>query len=385
MGRLVRIGAVFGSLACLAFFAVGGCGRSPAQAGSANPGPPVTTAPVTLADVPVYLNEIGKTTATEVVTITPQVSGMIIKREFEDGANLKVGQTLFLIDPRPFQASLDAAQATLEQAQATLANAQTDFNRDASLLASKAVAQQDYDHAKDAVAVDQANVKAAQASIETAQLNLEYCTIKSTLDGRAGQRLVDVGNVVTANTTALLVIQKVEPIYVDFTVPENNLDEVRRDMSQGTLKVIAVSPDAPDKPAEGALQFLDNAVQDGTGTIRLRALIANSDRQFWPGQFANVKLILTTIKDAKLVPNQSVQIGQQGPYVFVVNDKGVAEQRPVTLGQRQESKVVVETGLNGDEAVIYTGQMMVQPGLPVTVLKPATQPSGAAAGAGTSS
>jgi multidrug efflux system membrane fusion protein len=147
-------------------------------------------------------------------------------------------------------------------------------------------------------------------------------------------------------------------------------------MAQGTLKVIVQSPDAPDKLAQGDLTFLDNAVQDGTGTIRLRATVANQDRQFWPGQFVNVRLILATLKDAKLVPNESVQISQQGPYVFVVDDKGLAQQVPVTLGQRQGDKVVVEKGLNGDENVIRTGQLQVQAAMPVTVQKPATQPSG---------
>jgi len=371
-----RIRAASALLVCIALGALNGCGRSNAQAGSSSPPPSVTAAPVSVADVPVYLNEIGHTTAEELVTITPQVSGKIIQRSFVDGADLHEGQTLFLIDPRPFQASLDAAQATLEQTQAQLSSAQTDFNRDASLLSTKAVSQQEYDHANDAVAVDQANVKAAQASLETARLNLEYCTIKSPLQGRAGQRLVDVGNVVNANSTGLLVIQKIAPIYVDFTVPENNLSQVRRNMAQGTLKVIVQSPDAPDKLAQGDLTFLDNAVQDGTGTIRLRATVANQDRQFWPGQFVNVRLILATLKDAKLVPNESVQISQQGPYVFVVDDKGLAQQVPVTLGQRQGDKVVVEKGLNGDENVIRTGQLQVQAAMPVTVQKPATQPSG---------
>jgi len=367
-------------MVCIALGALSGCGRSNAQAGFSSPPPSVTSAPVTVADVPVFLNEIGHTTAEEVVTITPQVSGKIIQRSFVDGADLHEGQTLFQIDPRPFQASLDAAQASLEQAQAQLSSAQTDFNRDASLLSTKAVSQQEYDHAKDAVAVDQANVKSAQASLETARLNLEYCTIKSPLEGRAGQRLVDVGNIVNANSTGLLVIQKVAPIYVDFTVPENNLPEVRQDMAQGTLKVIVESPDAPGKTAQGNLTFLDNAVQDGTGTIKLRATVPNQDRQFWPGQFVNVRLILATLKDAKLVPNESLQISQQGPYVFVVDDKGLAQQVPVSLGQRQGDKTVVTKGLNGDETIIRTGQMLVQAGMAVTVQKPATQPS---AGGGT--
>src|ERR1700683_4885284 len=185
MGRIQQISVML-MTACLVLGSIQGCARAPAQAGGAAPGPPVTTEPVTIVDVPVYLNEIGRASASEVVTITPQVSGKIIKRLFEDGAELKEGQTLFQIDPRPFEASLHAAEATVEQAQAQLSNAQTDFKRISSLLASKAVAQQSYDDAFNAVAVDQANVKAGEASVETARLNLEYCTIKSPLDGRGG-------------------------------------------------------------------------------------------------------------------------------------------------------------------------------------------------------
>ena len=185
-----------------------GCNRASAGGGFTMPPPVVTTAPVVSQDVPAYLDEIGRTTATEIVNIVPQVSGKIMGKYFEDGADLHAGEKLFAIDPRPYQAVLDQAEAMLEQSQAQLANAKTNFIRVASELPSKAVSQQDYDNAKSAQDVADANVKAAQAAIETASLNLEYCTINSPIDGRAGQRLVDVGNVVNANSTSLLSIQK---------------------------------------------------------------------------------------------------------------------------------------------------------------------------------
>jgi membrane fusion protein, multidrug efflux system len=338
------------------------------------PPPVVTTAPVVTQDVPAYLDEIGKTTATEVVNIVPQVSGKIIGKSFEDGADLHAGEKLFAIDPRPYQAALDQAQAMLEQNQAQLANAKTNFTRVASELPSKAVSQQDYDNAKSAEDVADANVKAAQAAIETASLNLEYCTIKSPIDGRAGQRLVDVGNVVNANSTSLLSIQKLAPIYVEFTVAENELDSVRENLAKGPLKVLVEPPDNQGRDIEGDVTFLDNSVQDGTGTIRLRATVPNNNRQLWPGQFVHVRLILYTMKDAKLIPANAVQLGQAGSYVFVIHSDNTAEQRNITAGQRQGEKVVVLDGLKEGETIVQSGQLMVIAGRPVIVLA-STPPS----------
>jgi len=356
-----------------------GCNCASAGGGFTMPPPVVTTAPVVSQDVPVYLDEIGRTTATEVVNIVPQVSGKIVGRDFEDGTDLHTGQELFAIDPRPYQAALDQAQAMLEQNQAQLANAKTNFTRVASELPSKAVSQQDYDNAKSAVDVADANVKAAQAAIETASLNVEYCTLKSPIDGRAGQRLVDVGNIVNANSTSLLSIQKLVPIYVDFTVAENELGRVRENLAKSPLRVLVESPDNPGRQIEGEVTFLDNSVQDGTGTIRLRAMVPNNNRQLWPGQFVHVRLILYTMKDARLIPANAVQVGQAGSYVFVVHADKTAEQRNITTGQRQGEKVVVLDGLKEGETIVQSGQLMVIAGGPVTVL--ASAPPQAAQGA----
>jgi membrane fusion protein, multidrug efflux system len=358
---------------------VSGCNRASAQGGFQMPPPQVTTATVVFQDVPSYLDEIGRTTATEAVNIVPQVSGQIIQRYFEDGADLKKGEKLFLIAQTPFQALLDQALAAREQAQAQLENAKTNFDRVASELPSKAVSQQDYDNAKNTVDVGQANVKAAQAQIETAKWNLDNCSIVSPTDGRAGQRLVDVGNVVMANNTNLLSVQKIVPIYVDFTVPEDQLDSVRENLANGPLKVIVSTPDLPDRQIEGSVNFLDNSVQDGTGTIRLRATVENANRQLWPGQFVNVRLILSTLKHAMLVPNEAVQIGQQGPFVFIVGADGKADQRNVTPGQRQGDLVVITKGLQGDESIVRTGQFMLNPGMQVIIVN-AAAPGGAGAG-----
>jgi multidrug efflux system membrane fusion protein len=369
----VALGLIFGAV---------GCGRGAPPAGGFAMSAMVTTAPVVQADVPEYLDEIGKTSSTEVVTVEPQVSGMITERSFTDGSDLTKGQKLFSIDPRPYQAALDQAQATLLQEEAQRDSAKTDFDRDASLLDSKAISQQDYDDKKDALAVAEANVKAGQAGLELAQLNLGYCTITAPFDGRAGQRLVDAGNVVNANISQLLVIQRISPIYVDFTVTESDLPAVRQNMASGTLKVLVQTPDNPNESAEGELTFLDNTVQDGTGTIKLRATLKNEDRKFWPGQFVHVRLILTTVHDALLVPSSAVQVGQTGTYVFVLGPGNVANQTIVKEGQRQGDNVVIESGLTAGETIILSGQLMVMPGFPVTVIPAATQPSASAGGAG---
>ena len=368
MIRAITMLASTAAAACLAAMALSGCNRASAQGGFAMPAPVVTTAPVATANVPVYLDEIGKTTATEAVNIIPQDSGQIVQRYFEDGTDLKAGQKLFLIERRPFQAALDQAQAALQQTRALLSNAKTNFDRVASELPSKAVSQQDYDNAKNSVEVADANVKAAQAGIETAQWNLDNTLIVSPLDGRAGQRLVDAGNVVSADSTTLLSIQKITPIYVDFTVSENDLDRVRENLAKGPLKVLVQTPDNPGREVEGEVTFLDNAVQDGTGTIKLRAIVRNQNRELWPGQFVHVRLILNTLKDAKLIPAEAVQVGQAGPFVFVIHADKTAEQRSVTPGQRQGEQIVALNGLNAGEVVVQTGQLMVIPGQPVTII-----------------
>jgi membrane fusion protein, multidrug efflux system len=366
---------------CLVLAAISGCDRAGAQGGAFTMPPPVvTTAPVVTEDVPSYLDEIGRTTAAEAVNIFPQVSGQIVHRSFQDGAEITAGQNLFSIETRPFQAILDQALAALQQAQAQLDNAKSNFDRVASELPSKAVSQQDYDNAKNAVEVGQANVKAAQAQIETAKWNLDNCSINSPIDGRAGQRLVDVGNVVTANTTNLLSIQKISPIYIDFTVPENELDRVRENLNKGPLKVIVHTPDNPDEDIDGEVTFLDNSVQDGTGTIKLRATVPNNDRVLWPGQFVSVRLILMILKNARLIPSEALQIGQQGPFVYIVGKDNIVAQQNVVPGQRQGDMLVIEKGLTGDETIVRSGQMMLNPGVAVMVQNPAAQAPATGAG-----
>jgi multidrug efflux system membrane fusion protein len=211
-------------------------------------------------------------------------------------------------------------------------------------------------------------VESAEAALETAQLNLEYCYIHSPIQGRAGARLVDVGNVVQANTTGLLLIQRLDPIYADFTITERDLPNVQKEMTRGTLETFVRLPSDPEEHVRGGkLTFLDNTVQNGTGTVFLRATISNPDHHFWPGQFVNVRLVLATQKGAVLIPNQATQISQKGPFVYVVKPDNTADLRLVTLGQRQGDNIVVSQGVAPGENVIVAGQMTVAPNSKVRV------------------
>src|SRR5688572_24908791 len=320
-GTLLIVGALQG---CKPAGTAAGQQAGPMQ----RPPAPVTVVPAAVRDVPIYLSEIGRTSAVETVNVQPQVAGRVMQIHFQDGANVKKGDLLFTIDKRWYEANVAESEAAVTQRQAELALATQEFKRVETLVAKNAVSQQEFDLRKSQVAVADAQVKAAQAAVETAKLSLEYCTIKSPIDGRAGQRMVDVGNVVTANQSTLLTIQRLDPIYADFTTSERNLPTVRKHLAEGTLKVEIRLPTDTGEPATGELTFLDTMVQPGTGTIKLRATLKNDQRRFWAGQFVEVRLILQTKKDAVLVPSPAVQIGQQGPFVYVVKDDQSAEMRP---------------------------------------------------------
>jgi len=360
--------ALFLLLPLLAFGVSCNRGNVHAESSAALPPPLVTVAEASAQDVPRYLDEIGRNSAFESVNVMPQVAGRVTERRFQDGENLRKGQLLFVIDPSPFRAQLDSTKANLAQAEAALELAKVQFARDQELVGTRAISKQDYDTKKSTVDASAAQVEAAKAAIETAQINLDYCYIHSPIDGRAGARLVDVGNVVQANTTSLLSIQRVDPIYANFTVTEVDLPQVQKQMSRGMLKALVRLPVDPENNARpGTVEFLDNTVQNATGTVNLRATIANPDRHFWPGQFVNVKLVLATEKGAVLVPSQAAQISQQGPFVFVIKSDDTAELRPVTLGQRQGNDVVITSGLTVGERVVLAGHLLVRPGSKVHV------------------
>jgi multidrug efflux system membrane fusion protein len=326
--------------------------------------------------------------------VQPQVSGPITGIHFVDGADIKAGDPLFTIDPRPFEAELQRAQANLakdtavaKQAEANVAkdlvqaeNGEVQAQRYADLLKQEGVSREQYDQVRtDAEALqatvnaDRAALASAQqaiqvdlAAIESAKVQLGYCYIRSPINGRAGHRLVDLGNVVAANTGSLLVIQRLDPIYADFTVTENDLTSVQRNMAGEMLKVEVRLPD-DDTPLAGQLTFVDNAVQQETGTVMLRATVPNPDRRLWPGRFVRVRLVLNTLRDAVLVPAAAVQMSAKGPFLYVVKEDSTAEMRLVKMGQRHGDLIVIERGTGAGERVVVNGQLAVTPGSKVHV------------------
>ena len=341
-------------------------GKKPAP----EPAPrPVIVAKVITRDVPLYLDEIGTCVSVESVKVQAQVSGQIIAREFQDGADVKKGDLLFTIDPRPYQAALDQAKGQLAQAQSQLVLDQITLKRQQELRARGVNAPQDLDVAQGTFNNDKAKVQAAQAAVDAAQVNLDYCTIRSPLDGRAGLRTVDVGNVISggnAGGVVLLSIDRFDQIYTDFTVAEPDVALVRHYLGNPNMKVQTDSPNDDQPPRMGDLYFIDNVVQPGSGTVKARGITPNPDRSLWPGEFVRVRFILDQIKDAKLVPAQAVQISQRGPFIFVLKQDNTVDQRPVRPGQRQDGDMmVIEDGVKPGETVVVTGQLALAPGTKV--------------------
>lgn len=341
---------------------------------------PVLVAQVITKDVPIYLDEIGTCAAYQTVQVQAQVSGKIIGRHFQDGADVKQGDLLFTIDPRPYQAALEQAQGQLAQTKAQLTIDQVTLKRQQELRTRNVNSQQDLDVAQWTVNSDEAKVKSAEAAVAAAQVNLDYCTIRSPIEGRAGLRQVDVGNVVMGGDgggsgAVLLTIQQLDPIYTDFTVAENDLPLVRRYLGGPNVKVLTYLPNQSLPPRVGDLYFIDNAVQPGSGTVKARGVTPNPDRALWPAQFVRVRFVLDTLEDAELVPAQAVQISQSGPFVFVVKPDNTVDLRTVNPGQRQDGDLmVIETGVKPGETVVVTGQLALAPGNKVEP-KPYATPS----------
>ncbi len=321
------------------------------EAKAAQPqGRPVLVAKVITKDVPLYLDEIGTCAAYEMVQVQAQVSGQIVARNFQDGADVKKGDLLFTIDPRPYQAALEQAQGQLAQAQSKLVLDQITLKRQQELRARNVISAQDLDTAQATVKSDEATVKTAEGAVAAAQVNLDYCNIRSPINGRAGLRLVDVGNVVTGGNgggggAVLLTIQGLDPIYTDFTVSETDLPLVRRYLGGPNVKVETRSPD---------------------GSMPPRSVTPNPDRALWPSEFVRVRFILDKLKDANLVPSQAVQISQSGPFVFVVKPDNTVDLRQVKPGQQQDGDTqVIENGLKAGETVVVIGQLALAPGTKV--------------------
>jgi multidrug efflux system membrane fusion protein len=342
-----------------------------------SPGIPVTAGVVATADVPVFLNAIGTVQAFNMVTIKSRVDGQIVKIAFTEGQDVKAGDPLIQIDPRPFQAMLDQALANQEKDQANLANAQRNLARDAALLKSNlAVSQQQYENDRATVATNQALVDGDKAAVETARLNLGFADIRAPIDGRLGIRMVDAGNMVRAtDSTGLVTISQLKPIFVSFTVPQENLHKIHEKQAGGDLTVHAYGSDNKTALAEGKLTVIDNAIDQPTGTIRLKASFANADERLWPGEFVNVRLILSVRKGAPTVPAQTVQDGPTGQYAYVIKEDGTVERRPVEVAAVQDGVAVIGKGLSVGDRVVVEGQYRLTNGVRVKV---EAKPAGAA-------
>jgi multidrug efflux system membrane fusion protein len=316
-------------------------------------------------DVPVQLHEFGRLTSPETVNIQPQVSGRVTEVHFVEGQEVKNGDLLFVIDPRPFQADLEQVQGQLRSDQAQLGLNQRNLQRDEQIGQQRFVSAQQIDADRSQVENFQGAVAKDQATIDRAKLNLEYCYVRSPLDGRTGRRLVDAGNYVSSGGSVLVNIQRLDPVYVDFTISEIDLTRLRENMAANRLTVDVTTPSKPEVAKQGSLSFLDNSVSTQAGTVLLRATIPNPDRYLWPGQYVNVALTLQVLKDALVVPNQTVQIGGKGEYLFAVKPDNTVEQRQVKQGVRYRELAVVSEGVRAGDTVVVEGQLALNNGMKV--------------------
>jgi membrane fusion protein, multidrug efflux system len=357
-------------------------GAAEAQSRNAPPpAAPVTAETATARDMPAYVRGLGTVQAYNSVSVKSRVDGTIVKVDFTEGQEIKKGDLLFEIDPRPFQAVLAQAQASLARDQAQLANAQRNANRDKPLVGKEFISRQQFDTDNTNATALEATVASDKAAIEAAQLNLDYADIRSPIDGRTGARQVDIGNLVHASdNTALVTITQLKPIFVSFTAPQNQLDAIRQAQIKGSVPAEAWSQGEQREIAKGALTLIDNQIDAATGTIHLKASFDNPDEALWPGEFVDMRLQVDTLKNAVTVPARSIQAGPNGSYLFVIKPDNSVEQRTVTVAETENDLSVVSKGLSAGEQVVVDGQYRLQQGTKVSILPPQSQPAPAVKG-----
>ena len=364
-----------------AFLLVGGCGEAPPPA---RPPVPVVVAESVLQDVPVRIDTFGHVEAYATVEIKSLVAGQLLAIHFVDGQEVKKGDPLFTIDPAPFEAALQQARADLERDQAQEANAEAEYARAGRLFKTGVYTQEQLDSARASLRALKATVAADLAAVEIARLQLGYCCIRAPIGGRMGATLVDAGNLIKVNDVPMAVINRLRPIHVSFSVPEERLAAVRAGLAAGTLPVESSPPGAgnDEPPEKGSLTFVDNAVDRATGMVAVRATFPNEAERLWPGQFVRTVLTLRVVPGAVTVPSRAVETGQDGQYVWVVTTGLTARMQPVTAGASFDDRTEIEKGLSAGERVVVDGQMRLAPGAHVT-LKPAVEaPASPVPGAG---
>ena len=337
------------------------------QGPTSRPAVPVSVARVAVKNVPVELATFGTVDSYNTVSVKSQVNGLIVKVHFTRGQNVKKDAELFTIDTQPFETALAQAQANLDRDKALAENAQKEAKRQADLYAKHVASSSDYDTSIASAKVAEAVVLADEALVKNAKLQLSYCHIMSPIDGRVGYLTTDEGNLVKANDVPLAVINQVRPVNVFFSIPQEQLSLVRRYHAEKPLAMRTLIPGEEDKPETGELTFIDNTVDNTTGTIRLGGTFPNLQERLWPGQYVKVVLILTVRKDAVVVPTRAVQTGRSAKYVFVVKEDQTVEIRPVTILSELEGESVVEKGLSAGETVVVDGQLLLLKGSKVQI------------------
>jgi multidrug efflux system membrane fusion protein len=356
-------------IAAVLIMTVAGCSKAETKAVAAPSAPavPVVIATAVQKDVPVSIRSIGNVQAYQAVAIKSQVNSQITEVHFKQGQDVNKGDLLFDLDRRQLEADLRRAENSLLRDDAQAKNNRVQSERYAKLLKEGVVAQQQYDLAVSTADASDAGVAADKDAVEFAKVQLQYTKIFAPINGRTGDLMVDLGNLVKANDVPLVTINQISPIYVNFNIPEQQLADVKRYSGEGSLHVLAVISGQVDQPIEGKLTFIDNTVDQTTGTIKLKGTFTNADRRLWPGQFVDVVLTLTTQPNAIVVPSQAVQTGQQGQFVFVIKPDNTADMRPVTVKRTVGPDSVISTGLQPGERVVIDGQVRLIKGMKVEI------------------
>jgi len=345
--------------------APGGQGRAGARGREAVP---VLVATAVRKAVPVQIRAVGNVEAYSTVAVKSQVTGVLMKANFKEGQDVKKGQLLFVIDPRPFEAALKQAEANLARDTAQLKNWREQQRRYAELVEKQYVSREQYDQIRTNADAAEAVVEADKAAVENAKVQLSYCYIYSPITGRVGSLLVNEGNLVRVNDgTPLVIINQVTPINVAFAVPERHLADIKRRMAGGKLKVEARFSSDEDRAEHGVLLFVDNTVDRATGTIKLKAEFSNDQRRLWPGQYVSVAVTLATQEDAVVIPSEAIQVGPEGQHVFVVKEDKRVEMRPVEVASTRNGETVVAKGLSAGEMIVREGQFLLAPGSRVDI------------------